>query len=474
MRGAAELRVGLFAVVAIAAMVYVSMATRDNPFKDQGYTLHARLGSAQGLRDGSAVELAGVKVGAIDVIRVEENQAVADISMKSDFKLPLDSKVVVASRGLLGDTLLKITTGTAVETLGDGDWIEASLPPPSIADLQSQLGTIATDIQAITGSLRLMLDSEETRGSVTAIIRNVEGLTGEFESITRRNGEDLDAVIDNMRRLTESIAEIVDESRPDIADELDAIKQATGTLNQGLIRVESIAAKIDEGEGTIGQLVNDDTLIRSVNDTVADIGDLVASVNRFQIEVLYRGEFHFTHRGPTVGFGMKNTVGVRVKPKPDYWYLFEFVDDPQGDLDEEVIYNDVGEGYDRRSEVTRKRSLQVSLMFAKRFKDLVLRFGLKEGTGGAGVDLYLLHDRLSFHLDVHDFKWAGWPERIGVPNVHFRLQVVPMDHIYVTAGVDNIVNGIVSESPTWFVGAGLWFTDNDLKWILGNLPLGAL
>ena len=474
MRGAAEVRVGLFAALAIGAMVYFSMATRDNPFKDAGYVLHARLGSAQGLRNGSAVELAGVKAGAVDVIRIEENQAVADLSMKPGFKIPIDSSVVVSSRGLLGDTILKITTGVASESLHDGDWIEAVAPPPSIADLQEQLGNIATDIQAITGSLRTMLDSEETRGSVRAILQNVEGLTGEFESITRRNGEDLDAVIDNMRRLTEALTLLVDESRPDIADELDAIKEATTTLNSGLRRVESIAAKIDEGEGTIGQLINDDTLIRSVTETAADVGDIVASVNRFQLEVMYRGEFHFTHRGPTVGFGMKNTIGVRVKPKPDYWYLFEFVDDPAGDINEEVLYTDSGSGYERRSEVTRKRTLQVSLMFAKRFKDLVVRFGLKEGAGGAGADLYLLHDRLSFHLDVHDFMWAGWPERRGVPNLHFRFQVAPLEHVYVAAGVDNLVNGILDESPTWFVGAGLWFTDNDLKWIVGNLPLGAL
>lgn len=474
MRGGAEVRVGLFAVVAISAMVYFSMATRDNPFKDAGYVLHSRLGSAQGLRNGSAVELAGVKVGAVDVIRIEENQAVADLSMQPGFKIPIDSRVVVASRGLLGDTILKITTGTAVEVLGDGDWIEATSPPPTIADLQEQLGGIATDIQAITGSLRVMLDSEETRGSVRSILHNVEGLTGEFESITRRNGEGLDAVIDNMRRLTEALALLIDESRPDVADELDAIREATRTLNSGLRRVESIAQKIDDGEGTIGQLINDDTLIQSVNNTVADIGDLVSSVNRFQLEVLYRGEFHFTHRGANVGFALKNTVGVRVKPKPDYWYLFEFVDDPQGDLDEEVLYTDTGGGYVERSEVTRKRSLQVSLMFAKRFKDLVLRFGIKEGAGGAGADVYLLHDRLSFHLDVHDFKWAGWPAREGVPNVHIRFQAAPFEHVYVTAGVDNLVNGIIDQTPTWFVGAGLWFTDNDLKWIVGNLPLGAL
>ncbi len=124
--------------------------------------------------------------------------------------------------------------------------------------------------------------------------------------------------------------------------------------------------------------------------------------------------------------------------------------------------------------MTRKRSLQVSLMFAKRFRDLVLRLGIKENSGAVGADLYLLRDRISFHLDVHDFRWAGWPEREGVPNVHVRAQFVPFDHVYATVGVDNIVNGIIDQQLTWFVGAGVWFTDNDLKWVLQALPTGAL
>lgn len=475
MRGGHELKVGLFALVAIAATLYFSMATRDNPFKDAGYTLHARLGSAEGLREGSAVEMAGVKVGAVDTIRIEGEGAVADLSMKPGFALPMDSTVVVASRGLLGDTVLKVSTGTSGSTLGDGDWIESAQRPPSIADLQVQLGTIATDIQAITGSLRVMLDSPETRGSVRAILSNVEGFTDEFEQITRRNGEDLDAVLDNVRRLSEALTLIVDEARPDIAAELDGIREATETLNLGLRRVESIAAKIDDGEGTIGQLVNDDTLIRGVESTIEDIGDLAASVNRFQFEIVYRGEFHLTHRrDSTVGFGMKNTVGVRVKPRPDYWYLLEFVDDPNGDLKEEIKYVGQGDALVEQREVTKTRRMQVSLMFAKRFKDLVLRLGIKENSGAVGADVYLLRDRISFHLDVHDFRWAGWPTREGVPNVHVRAQFVPFDHVYATVGVDNIVNGIIDQQPTWFLGAGVWFTDNDLKWVLQALPAGAL
>lgn len=99
---------------------------------------------------------------------------------------------------------------------------------------------------------------------------------------------------------------------------------------------------------------------------------------------LESGELHFTHGGPTLGFGMRNRIGRRVEPRPGSWHLFEVVVDPAGASNEEVLHTDSGSGYERRSEVTRKGTLQVILIFAKRFEDLVLRFGLKEGGGGAG------------------------------------------------------------------------------------------
>ena len=56
-----ELKVGLFTITAIGAAVFFSMATTDNPFKDKGYVLKARLVTAEGLDAGSAVEMAGVR-----------------------------------------------------------------------------------------------------------------------------------------------------------------------------------------------------------------------------------------------------------------------------------------------------------------------------------------------------------------------------------------------------------------------------
>ena len=473
MTGGSEVKVGVFALAAIVAAVYVSMATTDNPFEDKGYVLNSRLPSAEGLQAGSSVEMAGVRVGAINRVQIKEGQAIIEIGMDPDHTLPIDSKVAVASRGILGDTVLKVSSGTSDAVLSDGDWIQSLDPPPTLAELQGQLGQVAEDIQAITGSLRAVIDSDETRGSVSAILTNIEGFTSDLSGVTRDNRDDLGDVIQNMRILTEQLAGLVEESRPDVAAELDSLRDATDTLSRGLDRVESIATKIDDGEGSLGVLVNDDRLAIGLTDAVEDVGDLVRSVSRFQIEVYYRGEFHLTHRFPGTGFSGKNVIGFRVKPRPDYWYIFEFVDDPIGTLAEETLFTDTGSGFSSTREVRRTDKLQISFQFAKRFRDLVLRIGIKEGTGGLGADLFLLDDHLSFSLDIYDFTWASWPQERGIPNIKFAMDVVPIDHVYLTLGADNIVNHAARGQFSWFVGGGVWFTDNDIKWILGSLPAGA-
>jgi len=471
-KGGSELKVGLFAAVAIAVAVYASMATTDNPFADKGYVLHARLYSAEGLNDGSAVELAGVRIGAVSDIVIREGMAIADLSMDPGYNLPIDSTVKVASRGILGDTVLKVRAGTADLTLKNDDWIEAEQPVPGLSEIQGQLSEIATDIQAITGSLRAMIDNEETVGRVDAILTNVETFTEEITTITRTNREGIGDVVENIRLLTEQLNDIAEGLTPQIDEEMEAIADVTQTLNRGLLRVESIAAKIDEGEGTIGKLVTDSTLVDDISGTVEDIGGIVRSVNRFQLEVYYRGEVHFSPLRAERRFGTKNLIGIRVKPKPDYWYVFEFVDDPLGDFSEEIVFlNTTTNGV---REVRRTDNLQLTLQFAKRFRDLVLRLGIKENTGGVGADLMLWDDRIMLSLDVFDFTYASWPSDFGAPNVKFAVDVMPLPHVYFTAGVDNLVNGIIKREPTWFVGGGVVFTDNDLRWILPSLPAGAL
>jgi phospholipid/cholesterol/gamma-HCH transport system substrate-binding protein len=115
------------AVLAVAAG-FALYAARGAGFgsEAEGYPLIASFRSVEGVRVGTDVRLAGVKVGAVTDLRLNPETFFADatISMRRDVALPADSSILVSSEGLLGGSFVEVLPGGALETLEPGAEIE--------------------------------------------------------------------------------------------------------------------------------------------------------------------------------------------------------------------------------------------------------------------------------------------------------------------------------------------------------------
>jgi len=90
------------------------------------YTLTASFRSVEGIRTGSDVRLAGVKVGSITALTLNPETFYADAVVEVDgrLKLPTDSAILISSEGLLGGNFVELVPGGAEEILAPGDEIE--------------------------------------------------------------------------------------------------------------------------------------------------------------------------------------------------------------------------------------------------------------------------------------------------------------------------------------------------------------
>ncbi|NHB77169.1 outer membrane lipid asymmetry maintenance protein MlaD [Rhodobacter calidifons] len=90
------------------------------------YALTASFRSAEGVRVGTDVRLAGVKVGTVTALTLNPETYFADatISMRKDVAIPVDSTILIASEGLLGGTFVEVQPGGALEMLEPGGEIE--------------------------------------------------------------------------------------------------------------------------------------------------------------------------------------------------------------------------------------------------------------------------------------------------------------------------------------------------------------
>ena len=110
--------------------------------------------------------------------------------------------------------------------------------------------------------------------------------------------------------------------------------------------------------------------------------------------------------------------------------------------------------------------LRFSVEFAKRWGNLALRMGLIESRGGIGADYFAFDDRVKFSLDAWNFSST----EPGNLNTHMKasLNYTINKLLLLNAGYDNFLN---SDRAAAFVGVGLRFDDDDLKYLLGSVPV---
>lgn len=344
---------------------------------------------------------------------------------------------------------------------------------PGVARLES----IALDMQEAVANVRMI--SEDVRGFVSnniltqsdavgRIVGNVESFTENAASLAAMAEGRTGRILSNLETATKDVRELVAGSREEAAAAistarrvLERVEGAMGGVDDTLTSVGEIARKIDEGEGTIGRLINDDHLVTGLEEIVEDTGDLIESVTRLRAKVGLRTEYNI------LGQNLKTYVSLRLVPKEDKFYLIEVVDDPRGKttiIDRTTQTNDPSLPSMLRETISETADdLKFSLQFGKRWYFVTGRFGIVESTGGVGLDFEFLEDTLRFSFDLFDFDANAWPRLKWLAAWEF------MEHVYVAGGVDDVIN---NEGRDYFVGLGVTFTDDDLKslFTVGGIP----
>jgi phospholipid/cholesterol/gamma-HCH transport system substrate-binding protein len=114
-----ELIVGIFVVAGIVAMVYLSITLGDVEILGRkGYAVYAVFDSASGLREGATVEMAGVEIGKIEKVQLEDFLSLIEMRIDPDVKIPEDTIASIRTSGLIGEKFVKLIPG------GSDDWIE--------------------------------------------------------------------------------------------------------------------------------------------------------------------------------------------------------------------------------------------------------------------------------------------------------------------------------------------------------------
>ena len=519
-----ETKVGFF-VILVAVVLFVLSTRLEQGEVKEGYTLTVRFKTVDGLEEKAPVRIAGVKVGQVETITLDEGQAVLKLRVSKGVSIPVDSHAELRTEGLLGEKYLAIVPGKNwSQRLRDTDTIRESVSQKSLDELLSSLGKLAGDIGEVTGVLADAFGSEEGKANLKAILANTRDLTANVKDLVARNDQRVDRIVeqiesltagldrvvarneepfaetignirdvsgyakeklpklgDNVQKLVDSLQVMIAENRQGVTDTVSSARKAAERASDAFDSLGNVARKVDEGEGTIGRLINDDTTVNKLNSAIDKVDRFLAQRERFHTFVSFEGE-SLTGRNDSRGI-----FTLTLQPSKEKYYLLEVVKPAAGDETvkktrtvREITNTGTGAGsdfypIDVTQTVVEKKveeqsgNLQFSAQFARRHGPVAGRIGLKENTFGLGADYFLTNDRLRFSLDAYDFQ--GDYTAGTSPHLKAKARFDFLDYLFVTAGYDNFLN---NEADSAFFGGGITFEDEDLKDLLGILPVGKL
>ncbi|HJX73659.1 MAG TPA: MlaD family protein [Candidatus Deferrimicrobiaceae bacterium] len=500
-----EAKVGIFVLLGIMVLTYFTFRiSKLGGIAGKGYNLTVDFETAAGLEPKSNVKMAGVPIGKVEGIQLVGNNARLVLRIDPGVQIPVDSVASIQTQGLLGEKYVEILPGKDTSRmLPPKGKIANTLPPANLDEIIRKVSEISEDLRSFTQTLSQTLGTEEGRKAVSDIIRNVQRTTevlntvvaGNEERLNRilanvdtlsadltdfssTNKEDLRATIANLRafsntlktegpglakkleEMSERVSGVVGENRENFRESIENLKNASAKLDNTLDSAGKVLAKIERGEGTLGKLVSDNTTVTTLNDTLEGINRYVRKTESLKAFLDYHLEYQ------TEPSEFKHYANLRLQPTADKYYLIGIVDDPRGKFDSsETTTTTTPGGTVRTQQESYSNDLKFTAIVAKRFSALTIRGGVLESTGGVGLDYHLMKDRLSIGVDAFDFARKDQPPRL---KVFGNYDIVK--NLYITGGVDDVLND-EKNLRTLFFGFGIKFEDEDLKTVLGAVPI---
>src|SRR5262245_40835348 len=155
-------KVGVFALLTLLAGLFIYRFISKRAGPGRGYVVYALLDDATGIAKLSYVRVAGIPVGSVESIRLEQGKARVDMRIHSDVPLFDDAAVAKISSSLLGEYFLSIAPGTeGKRQLEDGDRIRYVIEAATTDAILRDVSSIAKDIKKVSEALAASVGTEE-------------------------------------------------------------------------------------------------------------------------------------------------------------------------------------------------------------------------------------------------------------------------------------------------------------------------
>ena len=290
-----EVKIGATVVITLVIFIWLYNFLKGKNFFQNVAYYYSVYDNIGGLSESNPVEVNGYKVGVVqslDFLDESSGKIIVEFSVDRDFRLPLNTVAEVTPISLLGGMKVQFVYGNGPGFYSEGDTIPGRVAP-SLAEmvrsefqpLKEKFSSLIVTMDSVTSSLDQLMN-EDFKSDIGITADNLKNTSGSLKNIIGSKETDLAGTIENLNKFSKMLA---DESE-DISSTLKNIDNITDTLaaadiyntivnlKSSLQQTTLTLEKINEGKGTAGQLISNDTLYSNLSNSLESLNILLTDV----------------------------------------------------------------------------------------------------------------------------------------------------------------------------------------------------
>jgi len=269
MKNSLETKLGYFVVLAVFAAWIIVEPLGGMEMLHGGYRVSALFNSAQELKVGDNVKMAGVEIGRVETIALTDQKVKVVMKLHPDAVVKTDSKAVIRFTGLMGQNFVAIDFGSQTAPAAANGAVLETEEQPDLNAVITKLDAAATGIQnfgkSFTGD-------------------KIDNLLGPLTDFVKQNSGHIGGAISNIENITAQIASGQGTVGKMIyTDQLyDSALGTVTNLQDAVTEVRSVVNGVSNGQGTLGKLVTDETLYDATTASMTNLNQILLKINQGQ------------------------------------------------------------------------------------------------------------------------------------------------------------------------------------------------
>jgi len=287
MKVSKELKIGVFVVTVLVASFFLINYLRGKDIFNKEIEISARYQELDGLVSSAPVFIKGFKAGKVVSVSydTDSDDFLVTCSVLKDFRIPEDSKMTIYGVDIMGGKGIRIDLGTSSVMVEDGGDLTPAYEPAlldglasGVAPLMEKVGNTLDSLNVTVSAVNRLLADENISRTMAHIERTMSDVRSIASTIEGKSDE-LNVFIDNLASIStkfNSITDKADTLASDISSLVSAVSEED--VRSLVTSFRELLENINDPDGTIGKLLTENSIYKSVDELLNDVDSLVRQI----------------------------------------------------------------------------------------------------------------------------------------------------------------------------------------------------